>query len=62
MTAKSAMQRAGRESLIGEVLATLDEHLDGVTTADEAASLIATALRRHAAQRTEPRPRRPRSE
>jgi hypothetical protein len=38
-----------RNALVAEVVATLDEHLDGVTTAEEATSLIRAALRRHAA-------------
>jgi hypothetical protein len=38
-----------RNALIAEGAATLDEHLDGVTTEEEATSLIRAALRRHAA-------------
>jgi hypothetical protein len=43
------IDRTARKSLIAEVVATLDEHLDGVTTEEEATSLIRAALRRHAA-------------
>jgi hypothetical protein len=50
MTTEHTTHIRRHSPLLAEVLATLDEHLDGVTNADEAADLIRAALRRHAAR------------
>ena len=47
MTKKPATHIRRYSPLLAEVLATLDEHLDGATSVDEAADLMRAALRRH---------------
>ena len=42
-------------ALVAEAAATIDEHLDGATTDEEATSLIRAALRRHVAGLTSSR-------